>query len=175
MKNFTREEMISLWERRLGLAAPAGLTEYNDATGQRRALADEIDTWYARLLLEADPRLVNTENLASDALLEAAGDNCVAVTLPGRGVKWVDVRMPEWEHPLSFSVSPDSPQALLQLSPWLRATPERPLVVEMPGTLLLYGISPKAPGQPLRLSRLTMTCAPADGSFRLDQSLLKFD
>lgn len=187
IRRYTEEEMLAYWKRRLGLAVSPAVTGGEDNNGLDRKLIDDIRVWYADILQNAPPQLVNCENLADEATAGIIGDNCMAVTLPERGTRLVSVRLKAWETPVTRMVRPESPVAALQTDPLTRATVDDPVVVEGTHRLFLYGLPLTAeaaveeaggarvpPHRPLpEIASLEMTAWPADGTYVFDPGLLR--
>ena len=140
IEKFSEDEMVEIWKRRLGLTASAGLELTHDDNRLDRKIREDIKIWYARLLQEAPPELVNCEDVAAECRVTAKGDNCAQIQLPDRAVKVVSVKMADWDLPEHRTWSPYSNRARLQMFVPTRATPETPVVVEIHRTLYAHGL-----------------------------------
>ena len=143
--------------------------------------------WYASLLATAPADEVNTEDLKSEireAWYTSSGAMCVR--LPERGVRLVEVRLPEWDRGVRAFARPGDAAALNQLNAELRATPARPVVILGEEVITIYGLNdlsaaaevtagsritqaPSVGADPgARFKSLRMTAQPADGSYVFD-------
>lgn len=192
IKRFSETEMLAYWKRRLGLAATPGVTGTADANQLDAKLLDDIRAWYADLLLTAPRQLLPCEDLKEEADGRYAGENCLEIILPERGVRFVSVKLEAWDAPVDFAWRPDSRRAALQRRRETWATPDAPVVVEGVHRIFVHGLpsgmasdaaavaaqedSDRVPPfRPLPgIDSLMMVAAPADGSFELDPSLLKY-
>lgn len=187
LRRFTEEEMLDYWKRRLGLALSPGVTGVSDHNGLDLKLLDDIRTWYADILQTAPPQLVNCENLASEATVTLLDENCMEVTVPERGTRFVAIRLKAWDRPVERTVAPGSPAARLQTDPLASATVDSPVVVEGVHRLFVYGLPGAGETEPQysgavgipphrpapEIESLVMAAFPADGSYVFDPGILR--
>lgn len=169
IKRFTKEEMLLRWKRAYGLMASPALSGISDLNSLDALLLDEIDLWYDRLLLTADPSLLPREDVAAEAEAIWLTSNCAEVPFPARGVRPVRLRMQGWTHDVTLFDAPSSLRAQMQTLQWGRATPRTPVAVLFPGRLEAHGFEN---ADTAVIVRLEMVVRPADDTYVLDTSLL---
>lgn len=184
LKTFTEQEMLDYWKRRLGLASSPGVegTGYDNRLDLK--LTDDIRAWYADLLHTAPRHLLPVEDLGDEISARLSGDNCLEITIPERGIRFVSLKLADWPARVDFTYPPEGIHARMQLDSTTRATPDRPVVVGCHHRLMAYGLPSGMPGaesgaakappfRPLpEIDLLEMVAAPADGTYRLDEALL---
>ncbi len=188
MKKFTEEEMLAYWKRRLGLAATPGVSVEADGNCLDRRLLDSIRAWYADLLLTAPRPLLPYEEMKEEAAGGYVNDNCVELLFPDRGARFVALKLKAWDEAVDFTYGRTSARAAMQRDPLTRATPDAPVIVEGDRRLFVHGLpsglDPEEASavaertspvhRPLpEIDYLIMVAAPADGSYMLDESLLR--
>lgn len=177
--------MLHYWKRRMGLATDPDVEGTGIDNSLDAKLRDDIRAWYADLLLTAPANLLPAEDLRDEASAKGAGDNCMEITFPERGVRFISLKLADWPARVDFTYSPESLRARMQHNPFTRATPDRPVVVSHRRRLMAYGLKSGLPlpeegneakAPPFRplpeIEILEMVAAPADGSYCLDEALL---
>lgn len=185
IKKYSQLEMLNIWKRKLGLKSSYRSVGISDLSELDKRLLQDIDAWYDEVLHSAPVEKLPREDLAGEAYSTYLTDNSVQVLLPARGIRLVAVKLREWEVEESETVSPWSDTARLQRNKLTRATSEDPVIVARPGKLILHGIrdpySEEEPSGPIKvpglakpeLQVLEMVVRPEDGSYVMDQSILR--
>lgn len=170
MLTLTKEEMLNQWRLRSGLRPLRHDIEIlrHDAVDTDALLQLKIDDWYHGLLRDADITLLPVENLAAAAVTECSAEGVVTVTLPDRAVRAVAVKLEEWENHARVTAPRTGRMAELQNSVYVRGGSVNPVAVCLGRTLTLYSSDEIDPV----LESLLCVAAPADGTYRLDRSLL---
>ncbi len=96
--------------------------------------------WYLQQLLEAPVELLPIEDVARDVNLTATPDGVVTATVPPCCVRPVEWQLDGWKCPVTSFAQPGEPIAQHQLSPWIRAGVNRPVIVDHGDHLQLYSI-----------------------------------
>ncbi len=184
LRTFTEQEMLDYWKRRLGLASSPGVETTGFDNRLELKLIDDIRAWYANLLLTAPLHLLPIEDMSDKVAARFVGDNCLEISFPERGIRFLSLKLADWPARVDFTYPPEGIHARMQLNHITRATAERPIIVECNRRLMAYGLlSGAAPAEtgieaapPLRplpgIEILEMVAAPADGSYCLDEALL---
>lgn len=192
MLHFSEEEFIEVFRAHCGLvSASAGITVSGASEEHIDSLVLRcIRAWYAGLLKDAPPALLPVRDLKESvsASLSSAGDS-LRIILPPDGYRLVEVKLIDWDRPLSRFNSPGTALALRQQDTLLRATCTCPCAICDGRTLTLYGLKPLtahrsekaavAPDANARIESLLMTAWPADGSYEFaaelfpDEDILK--
>lgn len=146
----------------LGELPQATATEGSDALHTDAKM--RLRKWYASLLATAPPTEVNTEDL-KDEIREAwyTSTGAMCVRLPERGVRLIEVRLPEWDRPVRTFARPGDTIALNQLNAELRGTPQRPVIILGDEIMTIYGLASLAPAID-RAAAEGMTQAPSVGA-----------
>lgn len=198
IKSYSKQEMLERWKRAYGLVASPGLSGLSDRSALDELLLDEIDLWYDRLLLDADPGLLPRADVSAGAETMWLTSNSAEVRFPDRGVRPVRLRMKGWTHDVTLFEAPSSLRAQMQTLQWARATPRTPVAILFPGRLEAHGFDCTAPEagadcaasgtdadcvapgtadlrdaecRPV-IELLEMVVRPADGTYIIDTSLL---
>ncbi len=166
---YTPGEMLQLWCARRGIL-PLFSADADDATGLRLSLEAEIEAWYGELLRSAPVELLPVENLTIGATMRRLAPDIVEIRWPDRGVRPVSLEFTNSPLLITAFHSPESDIARMQQYPITRAGAELPVAVVMTDRLRVYGALPLG----ALIEELRMVARPADGSFALDPSLLKF-
>lgn len=171
MTTYTEQEMLNLYRNALGLSRVLTLPAENERQPLDRELLNVLRNRYRTLLATEDTTLLPVEDLGAEAAVATDADGgCATVSLPPRCVRPVSLRMPEWRQPVYRFGKAGSVLHRMQQFPLLRTSPLAPMVFRCADRLMAYGIS----DMPVRNAGVELMCvvAPADGSFRLDESLL---
>ncbi len=168
IKNFNNEEMLQLWCARRGIL-PLFSADAEDATGLRLSMEAEIEAWYCELMQSAPVELLPVENLTIGSTLKRLAPDITEIRWPERGVRPVSLLFTTSQEPIETFHSPESDIARLQRYPLTRAGAEMPVAIALPGRVRVYGALPAG----AQIEELLMVARPDDGSYSLDQSLLK--
>lgn len=162
--SYSRAEMLEEWKKRRGFYSGVRTCEVEreDGVDLDGVLQREMDNWYGRLLREAPAEMLPVEDVAGECETEVDSRRVVAITLPARCVRALDVRLEGWKSVVTRFAAPDSLEAEAQRSEWTQAGIERPVVVE--GVRQLTAYSAPATGD-VKVARLRGVCRPADGSY----------
>lgn len=130
----------------------------------------EIEEWYTRLLLTAPPDMIDPVDYAGRVTLPPDVDGGVTISLPAEAVRLLSVRLMGWWCDARIVTDPGEVSSLLalQVDPYTRATPMRPLALARPGGFVtLY---PAGPGDAAE----TLLCAARhpDGTYRFSDAAL---
>lgn len=162
--SYSRAEMLEEWKKRRGFYSGVRTCEVEreDGVDLDGVLQREIDNWYGRLLREAPAEMLPVEDVAGECDVEVDSRRVVAITLPARCVRALDVRLEGWKSVVARFASSSSPEAEAQRSEWTQAGTERPVVVE--GVRQLTAYSAPATGD-VKVARLRGVCRPANDSY----------
>lgn len=144
LMRMSETEMVALWRQIMNLDVPRRdcVVEREDGIDVDGLLRSHIRLWYEHLLLTAPNNLVPVEDVGSETTAQADACGVVTLTLPARCVRLLEVEMQGWRGALSRFAEPDSVEAQMQRSPWLRGGNEHPVAVKHPDRVVLYGITP---------------------------------
>lgn len=165
--HLTPTEMLDLWALHTGFRPPihdAGY-ERTDGIDPTSIFMGRIRAWYHRLLREAPPEWLCTEDLAPRTLLPAGGTD--HIDLPDSVVRVCAVDLESWRGPATIITDPCSRLALRQLHPFTRTGADRPVALFTRGRLDLYPGAAEGDS----LSRLEVV-AGSDDSFDFDEAAL---
>ena len=189
LKEYTAQEMLTLWRRSFGLAPSPRAGGFSDATELDEVLAAQIEVWYDRLLREAPPELLPTADLAGLTAARATGENSAEIPFPERGVRPLRLRMEGWTRDVTLFADPASLTASMQSLRHARACPEDPVAILFPRLIEAHGLAPapsladtladasaRIPAQrpAPAIERLEMVVRPPEGLYVLDTALLDF-
>lgn len=180
MLTYTEDALIEALRQANGLAAFGHEDWYAGEQHIDERLRLRLRSWYRALLRTAPPERLPRRDLkdsVSEARLTPGGT--LSLRLPAEGARLVEVRLPEWELPLTRFYAPGSPAERRQSDPLRRSTPADPVAIVSGDLLTIYGLrdlsslsSPDnraAQASPAaRLESLIMTAPPADGSYTFD-------
>lgn len=99
LSEFTMEQFVDEVARLQGVIPSRDDCSMELSTGSdiREYLASQVKNRYARLLMEADPRLLPTGEFAPEGMVtENAGDGSATITLPDGCVRPLSVKMEAW-------------------------------------------------------------------------------
>jgi hypothetical protein len=171
MMRLSAAEMLALWKLRLHLL-PARRdceVEREDGIDIDALLKSQISQWYSRLLAEAPSTWLPIADLAADIVLTTAADGVVTARIPARCVRPVEFQLEGWSRPVSDFIAPDSAEALLQQSAFVRGGSCTPVAVLYEDEIRLYSV--KA-GTSAVLSRALCVVAPDDGYYEFSEEAL---
>lgn len=146
MPTYTRSEFYARWRALRGYAPYCNEADVSASVSSdlNLVLLAEMDEWYTRLLLEADPSLLQPEDIAGDMILPPPEDECVTLSLPPGTVRVLCVRLSGWAAPAEVVADPAGAAARRQCHPFTRACASAPVALFTPadGSLRLYPASP---------------------------------
>lgn len=165
------QEMLDLWKTIMHLQQVRRdcVIERSDGIDIDQLLLIHIRQWYAHLLLTAPLEQVPVADVRDEVFLATDEQGIVTATLPERAVRPVEWRLQEWHRSVTQFLTPSSPQARLQASPYTRGGTWQPAIIQPePSRLLLFS----APSLKPQLQLARCVARPADGSFSFHPSAL---
>ena len=158
-------QMLEEWKMRRGFYSGVRScdAEREDGMDLDGVLQREYRNWYARLLREAPVEMLPVEDVAGECTASVDSRCVVTISLPGRCIRPLSVRLEGWQQAVSRFAEPDSAEADAQRSEWTQAGTERPVVVAGPHSLTAYS-APSADS--VTVDCLLAVCEPVDGTFR---------
>ena len=168
--NFTQQEMLAYWRMHLNLdpARHGAAITRTDGTDLDAQLLQRISEWYAAYLASAPIESLPSEDVKNRAAVKYNDDFSVELSLPTDAIAPVAVKLRSWAAPVTVFHSPSSPEAHLQLNPYLRGRSAAPVAVAYPDRLVLYS----AASMTDRLELLIAAVRPPQGTFILDEASL---
>lgn len=170
MKNFSENEMLAVWRRRLGYdeARTDCTIERYDGHDINGRLREAMRVWYLRLLDTADPRLL-PHGAVVPAAVHACGSRQLLIELPAGCRRPLLMHAARWERPAAPAADPRALAGLRRLaSPFGWPDESCPAVCLLPDGRLVA-----APLEEADAFTLDAVAEPADGSYVLDESLLE--
>lgn len=122
-KNYSHDQMLSIWRLRLGLEAPENEAsiERFDALDIERSICMAMRQWYLNLLDTAELRHLSPQNIAPNLRwhYDPRG-NYLYATLPDDVRRLVEIRPDALSRPMILSTNPDDFDAIIDPLPLRR-------------------------------------------------------
>lgn len=170
--NLSSDEMLDLWRLNCALLPLREdcVVERADGIDIDLLLHRRIRDWYLNLLDTAPVNLLAVTDIADQVAPRPLSDGSVAVDLPERCRRVVEVTLEGWNRPATIVDSAQLPVVTWQLNPYAMGSPDAPVAVVYDNSLRLYS-APQSPSPP-RLSSLRCIIEPDDGTYRLHEQAL---
>lgn len=163
------EEMLGVWKLKRyfePLRSDCELTR-TDGIDLNRLQLMEMREWYLNLLDKGDLSLLQVSDISRDVALKHLGDGSATITLPAECRRVIELKLDGWNRP-AILVSPGSPIAALQQSPYSRGNVEEPVAITHCGYLHIY----TPPSTTARIVTLKCVLEPAEGKYVIDERAL---
>lgn len=141
---FTLPQMIERWLqiRRLNTAPLSASVTRTDGVDIEQLVAEEIRSWYYRLLVNADIKYLSPVDIASAVTATSTDGFSAEVIIPASVVRVVRVRADSWRLDGTIITDPSSPMVTRQTSPLTVSSPQSPVVFYHSNILNLYPFTP---------------------------------
>ena len=171
LMTMSEKEMVAMWRQMMNLDVPRSDCQVERADGidLDALLLTNVRLWYEHQLLTASPDVLPVEDVSGETVAAADDDGVVTLTLPRRCIRLREVQMQGWKRSATRLLEPDSAEAQMQSSPWLRGGCEQPVVVRHADRVVLYGITPGA--EPV-VQRALAVVRPAAGQIVIGRDAL---
>ena len=171
LMTMSEKEMVAMWRQMMNLDVPRSDCQMERADGidLDALLLANVRLWYEHQLLTASPDVLPVEDVRGETVAAADDDGVVTLTLPRRCIRLLEVQMQGWKRSATRLLEPDSAEAQMQSSPWLRGGCEQPVVVRHADRVVLYGITPGA--EPV-VQRALAVVRPAAGQIVIGRDAL---
>ncbi len=131
-------------------------------------LQQQIDAWYARVLLTAPLDMLPLTDIAPQTPVSLTADGAGMAVLPEGTLRVASVTMEGWLRPAAVITDASSAVALAQTNPFARGSAAAPVAVMHPdGRLMLY----TPPRGVARLSSLMAVVQPPEGTYLLTEAM----
>lgn len=145
------------------------VVERDDGVDLDAWLREEIELWYSRLLLEADPSLLPVEDVRAETMLTADSEGVVTARLPERVVRPVEIRLAAWQKSVTHFLKPDDPECRTQFNRYTRGRTANPAAIDYGDRVLLFSAGGNALGT---LTAARCVVRPDDGHFVFHRSVM---
>ena len=171
LMTMSEKEMVAMWRQMMNLDVPRSDCQVERADGidLDALLLTNVRLWYEHQLLTASPDVLPVEDVRGETVADADSDGVVTLTLPRRCIRLLEVQMQGWKRSATRLLEPDSTEAQIQSSPWLRGGCEQPVAVRHADRVVLYGITPGA--EPV-VQRALAVVRPAAGQIVIGRDAL---
>ncbi len=173
-QTYTLQQMLGIWKMQRGLMPMRsdGVTVRTDGIDLDALLTLDINSWYARLLDTADPRLLGVTDISADVALLRQTDGSGLIVLPETVRRVVEVKLGGWERPARLVLDDDDPIRYFQMSSYTRGGCIDPVCALEHRRLRLY-TPPDYEAHPA-VERLMVINHPDGATYTFDPSLLEF-